>query len=234
MEKIFGGEVNLYSTHYLRKGNKTFPKEVLSQFFSFSLSNCLFSLRWRLQRAFYTPQSVGKWGCHGVGVEDLFLASCKCASQTEYKHLGHDESGPLTLGDLGPNMKPQYMSNVVVNEWSLDEDEKQRYELLVMSPTVIERLDQEGQGQFKGKLEPKHVKLSAAMATSAAAVARNVGAYEDSTVGLKQLQVVLGLGMDSFWVSDVESLRRRNCCWEVRPSCRSHLPYLAVHDAFLS
>ena len=78
------------------------------------------------------------------------------------------------------------------------------------------------------------MKLSAAMATSAAAVARNMGAYEDSTVGFKQLQVVLGLGMDSFWVSDVESLRRRNCCWEVRPSCRSHLPYLAVHDAFLS
>ena len=169
MEKIFGGEVNLYSTHYLRKENKTFPK-----------------------------------------------ASCKCASQTEYKHLGHDESGPLTLGDLGPNMKPQYMSNVVVNEWSLDEDEKQRYELLVMSPTVIERLDRrEGQVQFEGRLEPKHVKLCAAMATSAAAVARNMGAYEDSTVGFKQLQVVLGLGMDSFWVSDVESLRRRNCCWEI-------------------
>ena len=150
---------------------------------------------------------MGKWGCQGIGLEDLFLASCKCASQTEWKQLGHDESGPLTLGDLGPDMKPQYISNVVVNEWSLEEDEKQRYELLVMSPTVIERLDQEGQGQFKGKLEPKHVKLSAAMATSAAAVARNVGAYEDSTVGLKQLQVVLGLGMDSFWVSDAESIR---------------------------
>ncbi|XP_074621395.1 uncharacterized protein LOC141879929 isoform X2 [Acropora palmata] len=174
--------------------------------------------KWRLQRAFYTPQSVGKWGCQGVGVEDSFLASCKCASQTEYKHLAHDESGPLTLGDLGPNMKPQYMSNVVVNEWSLDEDEKQRYELLVMSPTVIERLDRrEGQVHSEGRLEPKHVKLCAAMATSAAAVARNMGAYEDSTVGFKQLQVVLGLGMDSFWVSDVESLRRRNCCLEILP-----------------
>ena len=218
------------STHYFRKENKTFPKEVLTQFFSLSVS-CLFSLRWRLQRAFYTPKSVGKWGCQGVGLEDLFLASCKCGSQTEWKQLRRDESGPLTLGDLGPEMKPQYISNVVVNEWSLEEDEKQRYELLVMSPTVIERLDRrEGQDQFKGKLEPKHVKLSAAMATSAAAVARNVGAYEDSTVGLRQLQVVLGLGMDSFWVSDAESLRKRNCCWEVRQSGRSHLRYLVVHS----
>ena len=201
--------------------------------FSGSVKYYFFSLRWRLQRAFYAPQSVGKWGCQGVGREDLFLASCKRASQTEYEPL--NESGPPTLGDLGPNMKPQYMSNAVVNEWSLDEDEKQRYELLVMSPTVIERLDRrEGQVQFEGRLEPKHVKLCAAMATSAAAVARNMGAYEESMVGFKQLQVVLGLGMDSFWVSDVESLRRRNCCWEVRPSCRSHLPYLAIHDAFLS
>ena len=88
----------------------------------------------------------------------------------------------------------------------------------------------EGQGQFEGKLEPKEVKLSAAMATSAAAVARNVGAYEDSTMGFKQLQVVLGLGMDSSWVSDAESLRKRDCCWKVRQSGRSHLCYLAVHS----
>ena len=62
-------------------------------------------------------------------------------------------------------MKLQYMSNVVVNEWSHDEDEKHTHVLLVMSPTVIERLDRrEGQAQFEGKLEPKDVKLSAAMA----------------------------------------------------------------------
>ena len=102
------------------------------------------------------------------------------------------------------------MSNVFVNEWSLDEDEKQTYELLVMSPTVIERLDsREGQDQFEGILEPKDVKLSAAMATSAAAVARNLGAYKNSTESFKQLQVVLGLGMDSSWVSDTQSLQKR-------------------------
>ena len=138
---------------------------------------------------------------------------------TEHEKLGHDESGPLTLGDLGPDMKPQYMSNMVVNEWSLDEDEKQTYELLVMSPTVIERLDRrEGQVQFEGKLEPTDVKLSAAMATSAAAVARNMGAYENSTEGLKQLQVVLGLGMDSSWVSDTQTLHKRKWYWEASHS----------------
>ena len=139
------------STHYFRKGNNTFPKEVLTQFFSLSVSYCLFSLRWRLQRAFYTPTSVGEWGCLGIGCEDIFLTKCKGA---EHKQLGHDEPGPLTLGDLGPDMKPQYMSNVVVNEWSLDEDEKQRYELLVMSPTEIERLDYRKGQVAKAKVIP--------------------------------------------------------------------------------
>ena len=113
-------------------------------------------------------------------------------------------------------MKPQYMSNMVVNGWSLDQDEKETYELLVMSPTVIERLDRrDGQVQFEGKLEPTDVKLSAAMATSAAAVARNMGAYKHSTEAFKQLQVVLGLGMDSSWVSDTQTLHIRKWYWEV-------------------
>ena len=144
---------------------------------------------------------------------------CKGASRKEHEKLRHDESGPLTLGDLGPDMEPQYISNMVVNEWSLDEDEKQTYELLVMSPTVIERIDhRESKDQFQGRLEPKDVKLSAAMATSAAAVARNMGAYENSTEAFKQLQVVLGLGMDSSWVSDTQTLHKRKWYWEVSQS----------------
>ncbi|XP_015769741.1 PREDICTED: uncharacterized protein LOC107348229 [Acropora digitifera] len=174
--------------------------------------------RWRLQRAFYTRESVGKWGCRGIGFEDIFLTMCQCPSHKEHEQLGNDESGPLTLGDLEPKMKPQYISNVVVNEWSLDEDEKHTYELLLMSPKVIERLDRrESQVQFKHRLEPKDVKLSAAMATSAAAVARNMGAYENSTEAFKQLQVVLGMGMDSSWVSDTQTLHKRKWYWEIPP-----------------
>ena len=127
-----------------------------------------------------------------------------------------DQSGPLTLGDLGSEMVPQYISNVVVNEWSLDQTEERKYELLVMSPTVIERLDRPyGKVQFENKLEPKDIDLSICMATSAAAVARNMGAYESSTVRFKQLQVVLGLGMGSSLVSDVQALRKLKWYWEV-------------------
>ena len=102
----------------------------------------------------------------------------------------------------------------MVNEWIINENEgdQRKYELLIMSPTEIERLDRpEGQEQFENKLDPGDIDLSAAMATSAAAVARNMGSYDDATIGLKQLQTVLGLGMGSSLVSDNGALKRESC-----------------------
>lgn len=105
----------------------------------------------------------------------------------------------------------------MVNEWTLEKSENEvKYELLIMSPTRIERLDRaEGQEQFDNKLDPGDVDLSAAMATSAAAVARNMGAYDESMQGLKQLQTVLGLGLGTTMVSDVEALKREHCLLRV-------------------
>ena len=102
----------------------------------------------------------------------------------------------------------------MVNEWIINENEgdQRKYELLIMSPTEIERLDRpEGQEQFENKLDPGDIDLSAAMATSAAAVARNMGSYDDATVGLKHLQTVLGLGMGTSLVSDNEALKIESC-----------------------
>ena len=133
-----------------------------------------------------------------------------CKSDTKHTRLEVDESGPLSLGDL-EGLKPQYLSNIVVNEWYANKSENDvDYELLVMSPTGIGRLDQ-GKEQFKHKLDPADIHLSAAMATSAAAVARNMGSYETSTEGFKQLQTVLGLGMGASMVSDFHALKRESC-----------------------
>ena len=114
-------------------------------------------------------------------------------------------------------IKPQYLSNIVVNEWLLDKSENEaKYELLIMSPTGIERLDrQEDQEQFENKLDPGDVDLSAAMATSAAAVARNMGAYDKSMQRLKHLQTVLGLGLGTAMVSDFQALKREPCILRV-------------------
>lgn len=179
----------------------------------FTMRYRVFTPRWRLQLAFYTDASVGASGCTGIGCEDIFLVTCM--SSTDHQTLGDTESGPLTLGDL-EGLKPEYLSNIVVNEWSKDESDSKKYELLVMSPKEIERLDHRSdEEQFQHRLNPEDIDLSAAMATSAAAVARNMGAYDRTAEGFKQLQVVLGLGMGSTMVSDEEALKRENCFWKV-------------------
>lgn len=139
-----------------------------------------------------------------------------CQSAAKHDPLSDTEFRPLSLRDL-EGVKPQYLSNIVVNEWCLDKlGNTAKYELLTMSPIDIERLDRpEGQEQFENKLDPGEVDLSAAMATSAAAVARNMGAYDGSAEGFKQLQTVLGLGMGASMVTDVEALKRENCFLKV-------------------
>lgn len=139
-----------------------------------------------------------------------------CQSAAKHDPLSDTEFRPLSLRDL-EGVKPQYLSNIVVNEWCLDKSgNTAKYELLTMSPIDIERLDRpEGQEQFENKLDPGEVDLSAAMATSAAAVARNMGAYDGSAEGFKQLQTVLGLGMGASMVTDVEALKRENCFLKV-------------------
>ena len=107
-------------------------------------------------------------------------------------------------------MKPEYISNIVVNRWKNDEKDKKHYALLTVSPSGIERFDQCGKRQFQGKLEPKDIMLSEAMAASAAALSRHMGKYEDSTEGLIRLQTILGLDMGATKISDAR--HREQCC----------------------
>jgi len=141
---------------------------------------------------------VGSSGCLGIGIEDIFLTAW--VSPTSHQYLAGDVHGPLSLGDL-EGVKPQYLANIVVNNWAVGVSKTvQNYELLVMSPTVIERLDRKPEEeQFNNKLYPQNIDLSAAMAASAAAVARHMGAYDQSVGSFKQLQIVLGLGMVRQW-----------------------------------
>ena len=78
------------------------------------------------------------------------------------------------------------MSNIVVNRWQRDDKSEESYELLTMSPTGIERLDRKAHGKdpFEGKLVPQDIKLSDAMATSAAALSTHMGKYDNSVEGL--------------------------------------------------
>ena len=107
-------------------------------------------------------------------------------------------------------MKPEYISNIVVNRWKNNEKDKKHYALLTVSPSGIERFDQCGKRQFEGKLEPKDIMLSEAMAASAAALSKHMGKYEESTEGLIRLQTILGLDMGATKISDAR--HREQCC----------------------
>ena len=125
------------------------------------------------------------------------------------------KKNPLNLKDL-EGMKPEYLSNIVANRWMRD-DSSDNHEILTMSPSVIERLDRRPQEklQFEGKLEPEDVKLSNAMATSAAAISRHMGKYDTSIQGLTRLHTLLGLEMGATMISDIQSVKKESVLWKV-------------------
>ena len=114
----------------------------------------------------------------------------------------------LTVEDL-KDTKPEYISNITVNRWKRDETSEKNYDLLTVSPTSIERLDSKpGQDHFKGKLEPGDIKLSDAMATSAAALSMYMGKYDKSPEMGLSLNTLFGLDMGTRMISDIQSVRK--------------------------
>jgi len=81
-----------------------------------------------------------------------------------------------------------------------------------MSPTGIERLDRKAHGKdpFEGKLVPQDIKLSDAMATSAAALSTHMGKYDNSVEGLTRLHTILGLEMGATMISDIHSVQKES------------------------
>ena len=123
-------------------------------------------------------------------------------------------SKPLTLADL-KGMKPEYLSNIVVNRWRSHEGQK-KYSLLTMSPSGIERLDRDpSKKQFEGKLEPEDVMLSDAMATSAAALATRMGKYDHAIEGLSRLHTIIGFQMGATMISDMKAVKNESLALNV-------------------
>ena len=128
----------------------------------------------------------------------------------------------LTLADL-KEVKPQYICNTVVNGWRKYESEP-KYGLLTMTPTEIERIqlceqmsDEQNSANdpFAGKLKPTNIKLSAAMAMSAAAVSPQMGAYEQTQQSITHILTILGLEMGASMVYDLAYERNEHQCLKV-------------------
>lgn len=175
--------------------------------------------RWRLQKAFYHPRTAR---CSGIGMQDICPAWLACQSRCNQQHYVHDsldderraETRSLSLEDL-KDTKPEYLSNIVVNRWKPSEKSDESYELLTMSSTEIDRL---GPDPFKGSLGPADIKLSDAMATSAAALSQHMGKYDNSVEGLTRFHTLLGFEMGASMISDYAAVKYertvfRVCCF---------------------
>ena len=180
-------------------------------------------VRWRLQKAFYEEDHLGKCSCAGFGWYDFFPGSHlprSCTSRVEPNDLARRKA--LTLADL-ENIKPKYISNIVVDGWQVCKSEP-KYGLLTMTPTEIELCepmpDEQSNGDepnnpFTGKLEPKDIKLSAAMAMSAAAVSPRKGAYEQTKQSSTHILTILGLEMGASMVYNLAYERNEHICYKV-------------------
>ena len=153
-------------------------------------------------------------------MQDICPAWLACCSRCNQQHDSGRRAGTrsLSLADLR-DTKPEYLSNMVVNRWKLSEESEEGYELLTMSSTGIVRLDRtRGPDPFRGKLGPADIKLSDAMATSAAALSHHMGKYGNSVEGLTRFHTLLGLEMGATMISDYRSVRDerivfRVCCF---------------------
>ena len=156
-------------------------------------------------------------------MQDICPAWLACCSRCNQQHdryqsfHGGRRAGTrsLSLADLR-DTKPEYLSNMVVNRWKLSEESEEGYELLTMSSTGIVRLDRtRGPDPFRGKLGPADIKLSDAMATSAAALSHHMGKYDNSVEGLTRFHTLLGLEMGATLISDYRSGRDEHIVFRV-------------------
>ena len=109
----------------------------------------------------------------------------------------------LKLDDL-KDVSPTFISNITVNDWQISSDAKSSHQLISFSSKGVELIgnDWEKPSELSKCFEPKHMRLSAAMAISGAAVSYDMGSYESGLDMVLDLLNLLGLGMGDEMVSD--------------------------------
>ena len=111
--------------------------------------------RWRLEKAFYSKESLATKGCLEI-LHDIFCSLWTCLKRKQkqqsyhrerrgsYESLKDDPANErsLNLADLG-DLDPEYISNMTIHSWKKKGDSDSDDDLLTMSPTTIERLDRD-------------------------------------------------------------------------------------------
>ena len=95
--------------------------------------------RWRLQKAFYSKESLATKGCLEI-LHDIFCPLWTCLKRKQKDDPANKRS--LNLADLR-HLEPKYISNMTIHSWKKKEDSDSDDDLLTMSPTTIERWKKE-------------------------------------------------------------------------------------------
>ena len=109
----------------------------------------------------------------------------------------------LTLDDLN-EVSPIFISNITVNDWQISSDAKSSHQLISFSSKGVELIgnDWEKPSKLSECFKPKHMRLSAAMAISGAAVSYDMGRRESGLNMVLDLLNLLGIGMGDEMISD--------------------------------
>ena len=109
----------------------------------------------------------------------------------------------LNLDDL-KDVSPTFISNITVNDWQISSDAKSSHQLISFSSKGVELIgnDWEKPSELSKCFEPKHMRLSAAMAISGASVSYDMGRRESGLNMVLDLLNLLGIGMGDEMVSD--------------------------------
>ena len=156
--------------------------------------------------AFFEKTARCRW-------QDVF-PNCVRAAESIWRGKGYvaergtpddeeDANKELKLDDL-KDVLPIFISNITVNDWQISSGAKSSYQLISFSPEGVELIgsDWEKPSELSRCFEPKHMRLSAAMAISGAAVSYDMGSYESGLDMVLDLLNLLGIGMGDEMVSD--------------------------------
>jgi len=172
----------------------------------FSDTSTFIYYKWRLQKAFFDPQSVGSHGCLGISCKDFFpilsyFACCRTKRDPD--------TYPLKMSDLR-GVNPQYVSNVAVDYWRLNSSSRSTpFAVVSLAPDTNQRID--GPPEHTLNIDPGNVDHVDAMVTSAAVMALSPEQNEP----FRDLQIMLGLilrkGFNTGQRQEQPPLQRRLC-----------------------
>ncbi|CAH3113874.1 unnamed protein product [Pocillopora meandrina] len=195
--------------------------------------------RWRLQKAFYSKESLATKGCLEI-LHDIVCPLWTCLKRKQKQQSLEDDPAnerSLKLADLR-DLEPKYISNMTIHSWKKEEDSDSDDDLLTMSPTTIECWKKEEDSDsdddlltmsrttIKDKLRPRDIELSDAMATSAAAISRY-----DNNFEVLRLSTILGLEMGATVISNFEAIKKEGWLMKLLPiliNILRGLPLIAV------